>query len=149
MSKNQLNGELPDLSSFPQLKTLWAFYNLHLIGSIFYCAHVKCSMLYGSIPNDSVYEISSQDCHIICWSQNNCKVLEITISEWLVITLLNIKYLDFVFNGEILRSCISHQWVYNLSKPKYIHILEKTMLMIGFFNIMVQLARLKFLGLTL
>jgi len=65
-------------------------------------------MSYGS-NTQSVYEISSQDCHIICWSQNIYKVLEITLNEWLVITLLNIKYLDFLFNGEKLSSCISHQ----------------------------------------
>jgi hypothetical protein len=42
-------------------------------------------------------------------AQNGYKVLEITLSEWLVNTLLNIKYLDFLFNDEILSSCISHQ----------------------------------------
>jgi hypothetical protein len=67
--------------------------------------NIQCFMIH----THSVYKISSQDCHIICWSQNNYKVLQITLSEWLVITLLNIKYLNFLFNDEILSSRISHQ----------------------------------------
>ncbi len=124
--------------NLPTCIQLEAFFIVHPL-------NIQCFMIH----THSVYEISSQDCHIICWSQNNYKVLQITLSEWLVITLLNIKYLNFLFNGEILSSCISHQYAHNLSKPKYIHILEKAMLMIGFLNIMVQLARLKFMGLTL
>jgi len=52
--------------------------------------YIQCSM--GQYSN--AHEIPFQDCHIICSFQNVYKVLQITLNEWLVITLGDITYLN-------------------------------------------------------